>query len=222
MKRGPLSIFPTANLMFWSSFLWVYPSLLFCSFFQDLKQVQLKQRPSAFRPWSPKAAEKEKPATQNEVERWVIWGAAIVSVLNISYLLNQPMKCFKCTCIATTGPTQIVMRLWWLPIWHQLPWPLLSIPGTATLLAGGSQPFPGRRMICIMETHNLQQNRPPPVPPTDPTTWTQMARLMWMTVMMVSTTHHLRVWNNPEKTIEHYKSQFLQLQLELHIKPNWK
>ncbi|XP_029358968.1 v-ski avian sarcoma viral oncogene homolog b isoform X2 [Echeneis naucrates] len=36
---------------------------------QDLKQVQLKQRPSAFRPWSPKAAEKEKPATQNEVER---------------------------------------------------------------------------------------------------------------------------------------------------------
>ncbi|KAM9409400.1 v-ski avian sarcoma viral oncogene homolog b [Pholidichthys leucotaenia] len=33
----------------------------------DLKQVQLKQRPSAFRPWSPKAAEKEKPATQKEV-----------------------------------------------------------------------------------------------------------------------------------------------------------
>ncbi|XP_073325403.1 v-ski avian sarcoma viral oncogene homolog b [Pagrus major] len=36
---------------------------------KDLKQAQLKQRPSAFRPWSPKAAEKEKPATQNEVER---------------------------------------------------------------------------------------------------------------------------------------------------------
>ncbi|XP_019118511.1 v-ski avian sarcoma viral oncogene homolog b isoform X1 [Larimichthys crocea] len=36
---------------------------------KDLKQVQLKQRPSAFRPWSPKAAEKDKPATQNEVER---------------------------------------------------------------------------------------------------------------------------------------------------------
>ncbi|XP_047439039.1 v-ski avian sarcoma viral oncogene homolog b [Mugil cephalus] len=36
---------------------------------KDLKQVQLKQRPSAFRPWSPKAVEKEKPATQNEVER---------------------------------------------------------------------------------------------------------------------------------------------------------
>ncbi|KAK9528848.1 hypothetical protein VZT92_012985 [Zoarces viviparus] len=36
---------------------------------KDLKQVQLKQRPSAFRPWSPKAAEKGKPATQNEVER---------------------------------------------------------------------------------------------------------------------------------------------------------
>ncbi|XP_074500376.1 v-ski avian sarcoma viral oncogene homolog b [Sebastes fasciatus] len=36
---------------------------------KDLKQVQLKQRPSAFRPWSPKAAEKEKPVTQNEVER---------------------------------------------------------------------------------------------------------------------------------------------------------
>ncbi|XP_059184739.1 v-ski avian sarcoma viral oncogene homolog b [Centropristis striata] len=35
---------------------------------KDLKQVQLKQRPSAFRPWSPKAAEKEKPALQNEVE----------------------------------------------------------------------------------------------------------------------------------------------------------
>lgn len=37
--------------------------------FQDLKQVQLKQRPSAFRPWSPKVAEKEKSSTQNEVER---------------------------------------------------------------------------------------------------------------------------------------------------------
>nr|XP_046239354.1 v-ski avian sarcoma viral oncogene homolog b [Scatophagus argus] len=36
---------------------------------KDLKQVQLKQRPSAFRPWSPKAVEKEKPAAQNEVER---------------------------------------------------------------------------------------------------------------------------------------------------------
>ncbi|XP_026163856.1 v-ski avian sarcoma viral oncogene homolog b [Mastacembelus armatus] len=36
---------------------------------KDLKQVQLKQRPSAFRPWSPKVAEKEKPAPQNEVER---------------------------------------------------------------------------------------------------------------------------------------------------------
>ncbi|XP_070758918.1 v-ski avian sarcoma viral oncogene homolog b [Enoplosus armatus] len=36
---------------------------------KDLKQVQLKQRPSAFRPWSPKGTEKEKPATQNEVER---------------------------------------------------------------------------------------------------------------------------------------------------------
>ncbi|GLD64205.1 ski oncogene-like protein, partial [Lates japonicus] len=39
------------------------------SAYKDLKQVQLKQRPSAFRPWSPKAAEKEKPASQNEVER---------------------------------------------------------------------------------------------------------------------------------------------------------
>ncbi|XP_030585119.1 v-ski avian sarcoma viral oncogene homolog b isoform X1 [Archocentrus centrarchus] len=36
---------------------------------KDLKQVQLKQRPSAFRPWSPKAADKEKPTTQKEVER---------------------------------------------------------------------------------------------------------------------------------------------------------
>ncbi|XP_068172230.1 v-ski avian sarcoma viral oncogene homolog b [Antennarius striatus] len=36
---------------------------------KDLKQVQLKQRPSAFRPWSPKAAEKEKTAPQNEVNR---------------------------------------------------------------------------------------------------------------------------------------------------------
>ncbi|XP_070405491.1 v-ski avian sarcoma viral oncogene homolog b isoform X2 [Nothobranchius furzeri] len=36
---------------------------------KDLKQVQLKQRPSAFRPWSPKAAEKEKAAPQNEPER---------------------------------------------------------------------------------------------------------------------------------------------------------
>lgn len=33
---------------------------------KDLKQVQLKQRPSAFRPWSPKVAEKEKPAIHNE------------------------------------------------------------------------------------------------------------------------------------------------------------
>ncbi|XP_068598813.1 v-ski avian sarcoma viral oncogene homolog b [Brachionichthys hirsutus] len=36
---------------------------------KDLKQVQLKRRPSAFRPWSPKDAEKEKPAAQNEVNR---------------------------------------------------------------------------------------------------------------------------------------------------------
>ncbi|XP_056130387.1 v-ski avian sarcoma viral oncogene homolog b [Lampris incognitus] len=38
---------------------------------KDMKQVQLKQRPSAFRPWSPRtpSAEKEKPATQNEAER---------------------------------------------------------------------------------------------------------------------------------------------------------
>ncbi|XP_041639915.1 v-ski avian sarcoma viral oncogene homolog b [Cheilinus undulatus] len=36
---------------------------------KDLKQVQLKQRPSAFRPWSPKSVEKEKPAAQTEVER---------------------------------------------------------------------------------------------------------------------------------------------------------
>ncbi|XP_061544117.1 v-ski avian sarcoma viral oncogene homolog b [Phycodurus eques] len=36
---------------------------------KDLKQVQLKQRPSAFRPWSPKASEREKPAVQNEQER---------------------------------------------------------------------------------------------------------------------------------------------------------
>ncbi|KAM6927392.1 v-ski avian sarcoma viral oncogene homolog b [Xenentodon cancila] len=36
---------------------------------KELKQVQLKQRPSAFRPWSPKVAEKEKPATQNDAER---------------------------------------------------------------------------------------------------------------------------------------------------------
>lgn len=33
---------------------------------KDLKQVQLKQRPSAFRPWSPKAVEKEKPPIQKE------------------------------------------------------------------------------------------------------------------------------------------------------------
>ncbi|KAJ4927296.1 hypothetical protein JOQ06_015030 [Pogonophryne albipinna] len=36
---------------------------------KDLKQVQMKQRPSAFRPWSPKAAEKEKLATKKEVDR---------------------------------------------------------------------------------------------------------------------------------------------------------
>uniref|UniRef100_A0A8C6SVQ7 Ski oncogene n=1 Tax=Neogobius melanostomus TaxID=47308 RepID=A0A8C6SVQ7_9GOBI len=33
---------------------------------KDLKQVQLKQRPSAFRPWSPKAVEKEKTPIQKE------------------------------------------------------------------------------------------------------------------------------------------------------------
>ncbi|KAF7665705.1 hypothetical protein LDENG_00135240 [Lucifuga dentata] len=36
---------------------------------KNLKQVQLKQRPSAFRPWSPKAADKEKPTTHNEEDR---------------------------------------------------------------------------------------------------------------------------------------------------------
>ncbi|CAG5979963.1 unnamed protein product [Menidia menidia] len=36
---------------------------------KDLKQAQLKQRPSAFRPWSPKATEREKPASQIETER---------------------------------------------------------------------------------------------------------------------------------------------------------
>ncbi|XP_007550234.1 v-ski avian sarcoma viral oncogene homolog b [Poecilia formosa] len=36
---------------------------------KDLKQVQLKQRPSAFRPWSPKAVEKEKPVPHKEAER---------------------------------------------------------------------------------------------------------------------------------------------------------
>ncbi|RVE73313.1 hypothetical protein OJAV_G00046720 [Oryzias javanicus] len=36
---------------------------------KDLKQVQLKQRPSAFRPWSPKVVEKEKPAAQGEREK---------------------------------------------------------------------------------------------------------------------------------------------------------
>ncbi|XP_041835595.1 1-phosphatidylinositol 4,5-bisphosphate phosphodiesterase eta-2 [Melanotaenia boesemani] len=46
---------------------WLQP--LSKSAHKDLKQVQLKQRPSAFRPWSPKATEKEKPPTQNEVER---------------------------------------------------------------------------------------------------------------------------------------------------------
>ncbi len=98
------------------------------------------------------------------------------------------MKWFKLTCMASTGPTQRVTRL---PVWHKLPWPLRSIPGTATLLAGGPQPFPGSRRNCIMETHNLQQNRSTPVPPTHPTTWTRMERLTWMTVMIVSTTHHL-------------------------------
>lgn len=69
MRRGPSSVFVTPDLTFTGSLLQIYPSLLFCLLSQDLKQAQLKQRPSAFRPWSPKAAEKEKPATQNEVER---------------------------------------------------------------------------------------------------------------------------------------------------------
>uniref|UniRef100_A0A3Q3DNV1 Ski oncogene n=1 Tax=Hippocampus comes TaxID=109280 RepID=A0A3Q3DNV1_HIPCM len=33
---------------------------------KDLKQIQLKQRPSAFRPWSPKGSDREKPPTQCE------------------------------------------------------------------------------------------------------------------------------------------------------------
>uniref|UniRef100_A0A3Q3IIS3 Ski oncogene n=1 Tax=Monopterus albus TaxID=43700 RepID=A0A3Q3IIS3_MONAL len=57
---------------------------------KDLKQAQLKQRPSAFRPWSPKAAEKEKPATQNEVER--------------SYLKNQEMMIAPNLTLAPLAP----------------------------------------------------------------------------------------------------------------------
>ncbi|XP_077428542.1 v-ski avian sarcoma viral oncogene homolog b [Vanacampus margaritifer] len=36
---------------------------------KDLKQVQLKQRPSAFRPWSPKGSDREKAAAQCEPQR---------------------------------------------------------------------------------------------------------------------------------------------------------
>ncbi|XP_057701090.1 v-ski avian sarcoma viral oncogene homolog b [Corythoichthys intestinalis] len=36
---------------------------------KELKQIQLKQRPSAFRPWSPKGSEREKGAVQSQQER---------------------------------------------------------------------------------------------------------------------------------------------------------
>ncbi|XP_069001635.1 v-ski avian sarcoma viral oncogene homolog b [Embiotoca jacksoni] len=55
---------------------------------KDLKQVQLKQRPSAFRPWSPKTAEKEKPAPQNEVERY---GSKIQETLAAPNLTLAPL-----------------------------------------------------------------------------------------------------------------------------------
>ena len=52
-------------------------AIMFCRLlFQDLKQIQLKQRPSAFRPWSPRTptTEKEKSNPRNEAERCVtVW-----------------------------------------------------------------------------------------------------------------------------------------------------
>ncbi|XP_028262651.1 v-ski avian sarcoma viral oncogene homolog b [Parambassis ranga] len=61
---------------------WLQP--LSKSAHKDLKQVQLKQRPSAFRPWSPKPAEKEKPATQSEVERSCSKTQEILAVPNLT------------------------------------------------------------------------------------------------------------------------------------------
>lgn len=51
-----------------------------------------------------------------------------------------------------------------------------------------------------METGTLQQNHLPPVP--DLMTWTQMERLMWMTVMTVSGTHQLAIFKYLEPSGE--------------------
>ncbi|XP_056886703.1 v-ski avian sarcoma viral oncogene homolog b [Takifugu flavidus] len=57
---------------------------------KDLKQVQLKQRPSAFRPWSPKVAEKEKSSTQNEVERPFAKSQETLPASNLSIIPLAP------------------------------------------------------------------------------------------------------------------------------------
>lgn len=68
-REGPLNVLVMADSMFLWQFSEFIQACCVVVLLQDLKQVQLKQRPSAFRPWSPKPAEKVKPAAKNEVER---------------------------------------------------------------------------------------------------------------------------------------------------------
>lgn len=71
-----------------------------------------------------------------------------------------------------------------------------------------------------MEMYNLQENQPPSVPLTEPTTWTLTGRLMWMTAMTVSITNLHRETNTFKS--KSYETQVLQLQLLMHSKPSWK
>ncbi|XP_029007595.1 v-ski avian sarcoma viral oncogene homolog b [Betta splendens] len=74
---------------------------------KDLKQVQLKQRPSAFRPWSPKAAEKEKPATKNEVDRSFSKSQETVTAPNLTLAPLAPPVHPRDSHTPGRGPTAI-------------------------------------------------------------------------------------------------------------------
>ncbi|XP_026205464.1 v-ski avian sarcoma viral oncogene homolog b [Anabas testudineus] len=74
---------------------------------KDLKQVQLKQRPSAFRPWSPKAAEKEKTATQNDLERSYSKSQETVAAPNLTLAPLAPPVHLRESHAPGRGPTAI-------------------------------------------------------------------------------------------------------------------
>ncbi|XP_023150686.1 v-ski avian sarcoma viral oncogene homolog b [Amphiprion ocellaris] len=77
---------------------------------KDLKQVQLKQRPSAFRPWSPKAVEKEKPATQNEEERSCSKNQETLAAPNLALAPPAPPVHPKDSHTPGRGPTAISIQ----------------------------------------------------------------------------------------------------------------